>query len=545
MSNIAKGMESNFWNSIRKAVDKFNKEIEQFTKDYIAESVEDLKEVLFVLQTYFAILLKMIAAETMTLQHGSLLPSFVERWAIINNTELRNEIEDIETGGIFKRYGISNFLEGDLYSWYIDVWNEEIANVVHDIAIQLSQYETGMIRLEPEASQDLLKRLYQYLIPKSIRHDLGEYYTPDWLAELVLDSVEYNGDPSKRLLDPACGSGTFLILAMKRILQYYDDNPELIPEHELLDYILQNVVGFDINPIAVLAAKTNYLIATAGLSRRNQIEIPVYLCDSVLTPNEYVSLEGKRFQIRTAALDFSIPKALSNKQCIEKILSILEETIGDYTSPHVNVYRERLQKVLPPEEYKQGEKDLVALYEKVASLHSKGQNKIWARIIKNNFAPLYVSKFDYVVGNPPWIRWSYLADDYSQASWNLWEKYGLFAMKGMHAKIGSGELDFSMLFLYASVDCYLKNTGKLAFLITQEVFKSKKAGEGFRRFRIGNNGSFLKVKFVHDLVSLKPFEGAANKTALLALVKGKETEYPVDYYVWSKRSKAKFSNLCH
>ena len=44
---------------------------------------------------------------------------------------------------------------------------------------------------EPELTRDLLKQLYQYLVPRHLRHDLGEYYTPDWLAQ--------------RVLDPACG----------------------------------------------------------------------------------------------------------------------------------------------------------------------------------------------------------------------------------------------------------------------------------------------------------------------------------------------------
>ncbi len=45
-----------------------------------------------------------------------------------------------------------------------------------------------------------------------VRHDLGELYTPDWLAEYLLDRLEYNGNPDVRLLDPACGSGTFLVM---------------------------------------------------------------------------------------------------------------------------------------------------------------------------------------------------------------------------------------------------------------------------------------------------------------------------------------------
>ena len=64
---------------------------------------------------------------------------------------------------------------------------------------------------------DLFKPLYQNLFPRALRHRLGEYYTPDWLAAHVLDQVGYTGEPGARLLDPACGSGTFLLMALRRV----------------------------------------------------------------------------------------------------------------------------------------------------------------------------------------------------------------------------------------------------------------------------------------------------------------------------------------
>jgi hypothetical protein len=100
--------------------------------------------------------------------------------------------------------------------------------------------------------------------------------------------------------------------------------------------------------------------------------------------------------------------------------------------------------------------------------------------------------------------------------------------------LGGGEKDFSMLFTYASADHYLAKAGTLGFLITQEVFKSKGAGEGFRKFRLGDRDT-LKVIKAHDLVSVQPFEGAANKTAAIILKKRGQTEYPVPYTVWKRK----------
>jgi len=57
---------------------------------------------------------------------------------------------------------------------------------------KLDEYNPGTISEDPAQSRDLLKKLYQQLFPKSVRHDLGEYYTPDWLAEHVLTCIASN-----------------------------------------------------------------------------------------------------------------------------------------------------------------------------------------------------------------------------------------------------------------------------------------------------------------------------------------------------------------
>ena len=170
-------------------------------------------------------------------------------------------------------------------------------------------------------------------------------------------------------------------------------------------------------------------------------------------------------------------------------------------------------------------------YKRILDLEKANKNGIWARFLKNAFAPMIAGKFDFVVGNPPWIRWDYLSQDYRNATLQLWKDYGLFSMKKTH---GFSRPDFCMLFVYASSDYFLKDSAKLGFLITQEVYKSKGAGEGFRRFRLGDK-EYLKVLKAHDLVTIQPFEGAANKTAAIILKKGEKTNYPLPYILWSRK----------
>src|SRR5207253_726513 len=245
-------------------------------------------ELLFAVHSYYAIFMKLLAAEIVAFFHQ--LPTPLEK---INHAgtsnKLKREMEELEAGSIFRHLNITNFLEGDRFAWYTSVWTEPIEELVRKMAARLDDYNPGTLSEDPALSRDLLKRLYQQLFPKSVRHDLGEYYTPDWLAEHVLDKLEYIGNPDKRLLDPACGSGTFLVMAINRIRKWYNKNREQVRfgEDDLCRKILSNVIGFDLNPLAVMAARTNYLIAIRDLvGHVDKVEIPIYLCDSIMTPSE-------------------------------------------------------------------------------------------------------------------------------------------------------------------------------------------------------------------------------------------------------------------
>ncbi len=249
---------------------------------------------------------------------------------------------------------------------------------------------------------------------------LGEFYTPRWLAGLVLDGSGYDGDAGRRLCDPACGQGVFLELAIERARS----------RGAGLEQILSSIQGMEMNPLAAAAARQAYRAALGPLGAHLDPEqIPITCCDSLLDP-------------------------------------------------------------------------------------------------------AVAGQFDFVVGNPPWVRWDYLPAEWRTATLPLWKHYGLFSLSGFEGRLGGGKKDLSMLFTYVAADRFLKPGGVLAFVITLEVLKSKGAGEGFRRFRLGAAGEPLEVVAVHDFMKLRPFRNAANKTAVLVLRKGSETKFPVPYYVW-------------
>ena len=125
---------------------------------------------------------------------------------------------------------------------------------------------------------DVLRNLYEQCIEKTDRKIYGEYYTPDWIAEQMaeeilddvwiesaataaLKSLDGDGKALNRIgvLDPACGSGTFLYHAARRILRA----PVLrtvTPGKRALA-IARLVHGIDIHPVAVEMAKATLLRA--------------------------------------------------------------------------------------------------------------------------------------------------------------------------------------------------------------------------------------------------------------------------------------------
>jgi hypothetical protein len=540
------------------SIDKPTDKIAKLAEHYDIPKATQPAELLFAVHSYYAIFIKLLATEIVA-PFSPMRTSKIKKCVAAATSEaLKREMEELERGGIWTQLGITNFLEGDLFSWYIAAWDDHVAEAVRRLAAALDEYDPTTLSVDRNESRDMLKKLYQHLFPKAVYKALGEYYTPDWLAEHVLNRLEYDGNPDKRLLDPACGSGTFLVMAINRIKAWFEEHRYEcgFGEAELVQKILKNVIGFDLNPLAVMASRTNYLFAIRRLlNYATNVDLPVYLCDSIMTPAEAGSEKAQRTfltetgvaydsqnppkAVKTTVGIFLLPAEIaSNREFIGKYADILESCISEarrgYTTEE---FLERCrQEGLPV-----AEEDLHRrLYEQLLKLDEEQRNDIWAKIIKNAFAPLFVERVDYVAGNPPWVNWENLPEDYRQSTAALWQVYDLFRHKGYKAKLGGGKDDISILMTYVAVDAYLKDKGSLGFLITQSVFKTKGGGEGFRTFQYKKQGKTLYLDVVHvdDMSDLKPFEAAANRTAVFVCRKStKPFSFPVPYHVWKKARK--------
>jgi hypothetical protein len=284
-------------------------------------------------------------------------------------------------------------------------------------------------------------------------------------------------------------------------------------------------VGFDLNPLAVIASRTNYLVALGDMLRERgaePIEIPVYLADSILVEQRQTVM-GASYVLKTAVGEFIIPTSIVEKGLLLKILSVCEECVKSGYSQ--SEFEKRLVREANLEDAETS--DIAKLFVTLSKLERVGKNRIWTRILKNSFAPFFVGKFQYVVGNPPWINWENLAEEFRGRLKDVYEYYDILPSNpNAQAKV-----DLSMIFAYRCMDRYLEDNGDFGFLINDAAFKAM-AGNGFRKFN--TNSFYFKVKIIHDFVAIKPFEGASNRTTMFVAKKGEVTEFPITYKKWFK-----------
>ena len=501
----------------------------------------DREKLFFAIHTYYTLVMKLLAAEIVTLYGDSLLWSYLRRLeeSYYKSTEvLKVELEDLEEGGIFAKLGIKNFLEADFFAWYLNEWDAEIADAIIEIIRKLSEYEPATAELEPDTIKDLFKELYENLVPQTVRHDLGEYYTPDWLAELILKEIGYNIEQFEelakqkgieaplelRVLDPACGSGTFLVAAIATIKEYAEKH--FLDKGLVLEKITQNIVGFDLNPLAVMTARANYLLAIGDLLRyrRKDIEIPVYLADSIFIEKRG-TLKGETYVLKTTVGELQVPISMVEKGKLDEALLIFEEHLR--LKADVSVVKAKLKSL----DLNDNEMSLLGdLYEKLLSLEKEGKDKIWTRVIKNAFAPLLKGKFDYIIGNPPWLSYRYVGSTEYQKSLKhlISDVYELTREAELIT-----QMELGTLFFIRASHIYLKRDGVIGFVMPRSILyadQHKKFREGVilreekkdeKRVELIPLG-FIKVI---DLERVRPLFHVP--ACVVIAIKGMKTKYPI------------------
>jgi hypothetical protein len=343
-------------------------------------------------------------------------------WASLSqgkgDDDLRRVAKDVLTGRYFESKRLANLVDDDFFHWLRNPDAEKtLAATWERILSHLTEYDLSRVR------EDVLKGVYQQLIDPKDRHDLGEYYTPDWLCErMVAELLPAHG--CKSVLDPSCGSGSFLRAAVTHFLKQNTDGTD----NERLRLILRNVQGIDIHPVAVTISRATYVLALGKLvnAARKPIQIPVYLADSLFLPREVeasliekisgveISYGARKDRKTVVMPDMLIHMPEMFDDAIAACTAIAEEhaRTGKDTRKTMENHLTRavpeLAKVL---EYEAVLDALWSFTEGLGELIRDRKNSIWSFIIRNSYRPAMLKgQFDFIIGNPPWLSYRYISD---------------------------------------------------------------------------------------------------------------------------------------
>jgi hypothetical protein len=452
----------------------------------------------------------------------------------------RDLVIPILNGTVFDDFGITNFIEEDFFAWVLvpeirkDV-EDHVLRLIHQLVI----YDLA------ELNEDVFKELYQELVDPEVRRGLGEYYTPDWLAEFLL-RPKLHESPEATILDPSCGSGTFLFIAIR--LKISELRSRGWKSADILSHIQMSVVGVDIHPLAVIISRTNYLLALRDLlgARKGSMTIPVYLSDSIKLPEFISDVQENREVYRveaTAEAFFMIPKAIANRS------AVLDSVIGT-----MHAFAKRYEEGKPtrkgtlesfanavttsgsvnPADLRVFHRNMEILLD----LIDGKEDAIWTFLLRNTYRPIALSdtKFDLVIGNPPWIVMNVIKNpSYQKFLKRSSGEAGLLDGKSPHLYT---HMEIATLFYLACARLYLKKKGAISFVMPATII----SGDQHAAFRTGHfRGLKLGFRKIVDLRNVEPLFSVG--ACVLESSSQAETEYPIDGVSISGKLKRKNVSL--
>lgn len=412
----------------------------------IAYGSFEANEETFMVHTYLSVFSKMLA------------------YAVVSNDDYidDDEMKGILTGDIFYRYNLQNFIENDFFHWVVADRNfNRLKKVFRLIAQEISAYDFNNV------DEDVLKGVYQELIDLDTRHALGEYYTPDWLCERIVN--EFHFEPNEKILDPACGSGSFLRAAVHRVKEL---NPEIDVEQ-----LNSNIYGIDIHPLSVQIAKTTMLLALGKeiINAKKPIQLNVIMANTLLAPVGVTNLFGGEFSMMIDREKLWLnTKMFEDVALFDQSLDLCEsladqtahrkkETLGDFSTALTRRYRRGgISEDIIDSFYQ--------IYESLRDVKEKGRDSIWKFIIQNLYKPYFLSgMFDYVIGNPPWFTYSSIKNEEYQDQLNgLANHYDLKPDRVANFP----HLEIAAIFLSHCSSYFLKEKGKIAFVLPRSFLSA-------------------------------------------------------------------------
>ena len=448
----------------------------------LAYGAEVGDDALFLQHTYLAVVAKAVA------------------WAAMIDAPPRDATALLH-GAAFSDLGITGQSEPDFFDWVLAA--EDGLELVMRVARQVSRFRLRDIRV------DILKALYESLIDPETRHDLGEYYTPDWLAARMVAAAVH--DPlGQRVMDPACGSGTFLFHAVRAVLDAAGASG--LSPAGAAQRAVENIAGIDVHPVAVIFARVTYLLALMPALRAEHpgdVTLPVYLGDALQWNLARTGEQGKPPDLLAGddALEIFVPAitlrgrpprrfdpatlrfpaaVASDAKLFDRALNAMI-ALGARSEPVANfaAWMEREVSVSAGDR-----RVLRETYEVMRRLQGEGRNHIWGYVARNLARPVWLAsearKADVVIGNPPWVSYRYMSGDFQKRFRDECRAAGLW----VGGKVATQQ-DLSGYFYMRAALLYMRRTGRIALVMPYAALSR----QAYAKFRGGEAARFGHVEF--------------------------------------------------
>lgn len=426
-----------------------------------------------------------------------------------NDVDLNDQlILDILNGNFFKTYlRLDNFVEADFFAWIArSPWAEKALPISRQIFHQLHTYDYSNI-----VKENVLRLIYDELIPKSQSNLLGQRSTPENLVAPIIKNISSDIE-NVYFLDPACGSGTFLTYFLKtKKEKLFTVDSDI---NRLLSKLQSSVQGIDVDPISVIISKASWAIAVSDLLKNSSslVSIPVYHADSLFVAKE----KGATTKIIFDKTTIEVPDVLFKNQLYydkfikwcnikagfiskeakeqnrqintisrSSIQGVLEAVLAEYLSeirPHIEAIEECAIKLIT----------------ELAKRIYDNRNGIWAFILRNSYRPsLFAGKFDLIATNPPWLAMSSIVDiPYKEELESLASSFKIkpSGSSFLHTEIAT-------TFVLHNVSHFLKAGGKASFVMPRSIYDGDQHDK-FRRYDFKSKVAF-KIDKIWDLAKIE------------------------------------------
>lgn len=179
--------------------------------------------------------------------------------------------------------------ERNLFDWIYET-NGALDEALQRLILRFNAYDFSGL------SEEILGDIYQTFLPPAKRKRLGEFYTPASIVDWLLEQTVFSHGEG-RLLDPSCGSGSFLVRYVHRCLE--DAKSRGLDPDAILQELQTTVWGFDLNPFAAFISHFQLMWAMVRFKpSTNPIDVPkihIYNLNSLLQESDLVSQLGEEF----------------------------------------------------------------------------------------------------------------------------------------------------------------------------------------------------------------------------------------------------------